>query len=528
MCRAIHEGGRRCPGGHGESPAALLRAERAAKVAAKREARAANSTRYRAVQLRQADEAEQFIAVTRDLALEDRAVALEQHIGRLGKQSTSHRAERAVLQAELAHVHGAIQTEKRAKFLREIGIDPMLSDHDVTRQVYHRAGLPQPSEAALVAAYGARTDTPAPPTNAAGHSSDVQVSPVSGNIGALPGEPKELLRMHKRRDMLAATPRHNPETLRRLDARIAAAEAKSRVHQAHRAQGSVAQVPTTTEPTPADRVPTTTDPVPADRVPTTPDPAPAAQVPTTTDPVPADRVPTTPDPAPAAQVPTTPAPAPAAQVPTTPEPAPRVHVSPQVSPTVSPHVVPQVTPNVSPAPAATAPSTPAASHSATAPSSTAPTGKGHTPDVQVSPPSDPSDDAVQVERQRVGALVNSLKASGQGDDVTRAQIAAARDTAPTGSAIRVALSEAWEALTPAAPKRAPAPRVPRDTAPDQRISRQRTAPQFVRPSGGGSPLDALGAQMTEQEREEGLARVRAQVDARVSSSFLHVVADTDD
>lgn len=261
MCRAIHEGGRRCPGGHGESPAALLRAERAARVAARREARAANSTRYRAVQLRQADEAQQLIAVTRDLALEDRATALEQHFGRLSQGEGSHRAERAVLQAELAHVHGAISAQKRAQFLRTIGIDPMLSDHDVTRAVYHRAGLPQPSEEALAAAYGTRTNSPAPPTNAKGHASDVQVSPVSGNIGALPGEPKELLRMHKRRDLLAATPSHNPETLRRLDARIAAAEAKSKVHQAHRAHlapAPTAPVSVDAAPAPADRTPSGT------------------------------------------------------------------------------------------------------------------------------------------------------------------------------------------------------------------------------------------------------------------------------
>lgn len=484
MCRAIHEGGRRCPGGHGESPAARLRAERAAKVAAKREARAANSTRYRAVQLRQADEAQQFIDVTRDLALEDRAVALEQHIGRLGKQQGSHRAERVVLQAELAHVHGAIQTEKRAAFLRTIGVDPMISDHDVTRQVYHRAGLPQPSEAALVAAYGPRTDTYAPPTNAKGHASDVQISPVSGNIGALPGEPKELTRMHKRRDMLAATPRHNPETLRRLDARIAAAEAKSRVHQAHRAQ-----------PAPVDRVPSTHVPV---------DP-----VPSTT--APADPVPPTPVPAPEPRTP-------------------RVHVPPAVPPLVPP-AVPSLVPSVpqTPAPTSVDTASQTSAPAATAPTSTAPQGKGHTPHQRESQPSAPRPEVVDANRQRVRAMVELLKASGQADDVTRAQIAAVRDAEPSDSPLRVALAEAWEALTPAAPKRAAAPK-PAGRARDQRVSPV-TQPAFIAPAGGGSPFDALRAQMTEQEHEAALARVRAQrdaADARTSTSFLAAIADLDD
>lgn len=460
MCRAIHEGGRRCPGGHGERPAARLRAERAAKVAAKREARAANSTKYRAVQLRQAGEAQQFIDVTRDLALDDRATALEQHIGRLGKQQGSHRAERAVLSAELAHVHGAISTQKRAAFLREIGVDPMLSDHDVTRQVFHRAGLPQPSEAALVAAYGARTDNPAPPPNVRGHTPDVRVSPVSGNIGALPGEPKELARMHKRRDLLAATPRHNPETLRRLDARIAAAESKSKLHQAHRAQGSAAPVSA-----PADSASEPTEP----RVPVNETPS----------------------------------------VPLTP---------PLVAPTTVPVTVPL-------APQTTAPTVSAGTASQTsvptaaAPSSTAPQGKGHTPDVQVSlkrsresQSSAPSAEVVDANRQRVGALVESLKASGQDDQTTRAQIAAVRDAEPQGSPLRVALAEAWEALTPKRVRRAPT-----------------AQPAFIAPVGGGSPFDALRAQMSEKEHEAALARVRAQRDAadeRSSSSFR--AADLDD
>lgn len=418
------------------------------------------------MQLRQADEAEQFITVTRDLALEDRAVALEQHLERLSAEPGSHRAERVVLQAELAHVHGAIQTEKRAAFLRTIGVDPMISDHDVTRQVYHRAGLPQPSEAALVAAYGPRTDTYAPPTNAKGHASDVQISPVSGNIGALPGEPKELTRMHKRRDMLAATPRHNPETLRRLDARIAAAEAKSRVHQAHRAQ--------THTPAP---VPVNVDTAPA------PMPNPQSVEPR----APRVNVPLTPPLAPPTTVPVT--------VPLTPAP---------------------VSANVPPVP------------TAAAPSSTAPQGKGHTPDVQVSlkrsresQSSAPSAEVVDANRQRVGALVESLKASGQDDQTTRAQIAAVRDAEPQGSPLRVALTEAWEALTPRNS-------TPRDTTPNLRESR--TRPQFIAPAGGGSPFDALMAQMGEQEREEALARVRAQRDAdeHTSSSFAHVLAEMDD
>ncbi|SIC62705.1 Uncharacterised protein [Mycobacteroides abscessus subsp. abscessus] len=475
MCRAIHEGGRRCPGGHGESPAALLRAERAAKVAAKREARAANSTRYRAQQLRQADDAQRFIAVTRDLALEDRATALEQHIGRLGKQEGSHRAERAVLSAELAHVHGAISAQKRAQFLRTIGIDPMLSDHDVTRTVYHRAGLPQPSEAALVAAYGARTDTPAPPTNPQGHTPDVQVSPVSGNIGALPGEPVALARMHKRRDLIAASPSHNPETLRRLDARIAAAEAKSKVHQAHRAQGSAAPVSA-----PADRVPPTTVPTPEPRTP-------------------------------------------------------RVHVPPAVPslvPPAVPSLVPPAVPSAvpqTPAPTSVDSASQTSAPAATAPSSTAPTGKGHMPHQRESRSPAPSPEVVDANRQRVRAMVDALQASGQPDDVTRAQIAAVRDSEPADSPLRVALSEAWEALTPVAPKRAAAPK-PAGRARDQRVS-PTAQPTFIQPAGGGSPFEALQAQMPEQEHEEALARVRAQrdaADARTSSSFLAAVADLDD
>lgn len=441
-----------------------------ARVAAKREASAARATRYRATQLRQADEAQQFIAVTRDLALEDRATALEQHIGRRGKQQGSHRAERAVLQAELAHVHGAISEQERAAFLREIGVDPMLSDHDVTRAVYHRAGLPQPSEAALAAAYGARTDSPAPPTNPQGHRSDVLVSPVSGNIGALPGEPKELLRMHKRRDLLAATPRHNPETLRRLDARIAAAEAKSKVHQAPRAHlAPAAPVSVDTAPAPADRVPPTTVPTPVDSAPRVNAPLAPPLVPPTTVPV-------------------------------------QVPLAPTVTAPVNADTAPQT-------------NTP----TATAPSSITTAGKGHTPDQQVSQSSAPRTEVVDANRQRVGAMVEALKASGQTDDVTRAQIAAVRDSEPADSPLRVALSEAWEALTP----RAEAPRAPRDTVRDQRVAQR---PQFIAPAGGGSPFEALQAQMTEQEHEEALARVRAQRDAdeRTSTSFIHAVADLDD
>ncbi|MEX3643979.1 hypothetical protein ABFW11_00520 [Mycolicibacterium porcinum] len=443
-------------------------------MAAKREARAANSTRYRAQQLRQADDAQQFITVTRDLALTDRAVALEQRIERLGKQAGSHRAERALLTAELAHVQGAISAQKRAQFLREIGVDPMLTDHDVTRAVYQRVGLPQPSEAALVAAYGARTDALAPPTNAKGHAVDpkgrdvvpeLRISPVSGNIGALPGEPKELLRMHKRRDLIASTPAHNPETLRRLDARIAAAEAKSKVHQAPRSQSAVPA------PTPAN-------------VDTAPAPVDTAPAPTE----PRVHVPLTPPLTPPTTVPVT--------VPTT------VPVSANVPP-VSANVSPMSTP-------------PAAS----APTSIATTGEGHATDQRESRASMPSPEVVDANRQRVGALVESLKARGQDDETTRAQIAAVRDAEPTDSPLRVALTEAWEELTPRNS-------TPRDTTPNLRESR--TRPQFITPSGGGSPFDALMARMGEQEREEALARVRAQRDAdeHTSSSFARALAEMD-
>ena len=153
MCRAIHEGGRRCPGGHGASPAATARAARAEALEAKRANRRARSTRYKEQQLRQADDAQSFITTTRDLGLADRAVALEQHLARVGKQQGSHRAERAVLSAELASVQGAISEQKRAEFLRAMGIDPTLSNADVTRIVYHRAGLPQPSDEHLTAVY---------------------------------------------------------------------------------------------------------------------------------------------------------------------------------------------------------------------------------------------------------------------------------------------------------------------------------------------------------------------------------------
>lgn len=153
MCRAIREGGRRCLGGHGPSPAARARAERAARVAEKREARAAHMSRYRAQQRRQADDAQQFITTTGELRLEDRAAALGQRLGRLGKQGGSHRAERAVLNAELASVQGAISAAKRAEFLRAIGVDPTLSNADVTRLIYHRAGLPQPSDEVLATVY---------------------------------------------------------------------------------------------------------------------------------------------------------------------------------------------------------------------------------------------------------------------------------------------------------------------------------------------------------------------------------------
>lgn len=455
MCRAIHEGGRRCPGGSGHT--AALRAERAARLTAKREARAANSTRYRATQLRQADEAQQFITMTRDLALDDRAVALEQRLGSLDAAPGSHRAERAVLTAELAAVQGAISVQKRAAFLREIGIDPMLTDADVTRQVYQRAGLPQPSEAALAAAYGTRPGAPTSPTITKGHASDQRVSPVSGNIGALPGEPKELLRMHKRRDLIASTPNHNPETLRRLDARIAAAEAKSKVHQAHRAQSL------TPTPVNADLAPTTTEP--RAHVPLTPPLTPTTTVPVT--------------------VPLVPAPMSTERPP----------VSANVPPTSS-------------APAAIAPT------------SIDTPGKGHALEQRESRPSAPSAEVVGANRQRVRALVDSLKASGQSDEVTRAQIAAVRDSEPADSPLRVALTEAWEALTPRVESKG--------RAPELRVSR--TSPQFIATAGGGSPFDALMAQMSEQERQEALTRVRAQRDAddHTSSSFGHAVADLDD
>lgn len=460
MCRAIHEGGRRCPGGHGENRAAVRRAERASRLVAKRESRAARATRYRATQLKQADEAQQFVTVTRDLALDDRATALEQHLERLSKGEGSHRAERAVLTAELAAVQGAISVQKRAKFLREMGIDPRLTDADVTRTVYHRAGLPQPSEAALVAAYGTRpgatAPTPVPPTTVKGHASDQRVSPVSGNIGALPGEPKELLRMHKRRDLIASTPSHNPETLRRLDARIAAAEAKSKVHQAHRAQ------PLTPAPVNADATPATTEPRVS--VPLTPPLTPPTTVPVT--------------------VPTT-APMP-------------VNVPP-----MSANVPPMSTPPT-----------------ATAPTSAATKGEGHAPDQRESRSSAPSAEVVDANRARVRALVDSLKARGQDDATTRSQIASVRDAEPSDSPLRVALSEAWKALTPRAESKG--------RAHDLRVSR--TSPQFIAPAGGGTPFDALMAQMSEQERQAALARVRAQRDAdeRPSSSFLSATADLDD
>lgn len=131
----------------------MARAARAEALEAKRATRRARSTRYKEQQLRQADDAQSFITTTRDLALADRAMALEQHLGRLGKQQGSHRAERAVLSAELASVQGAISTAKRAEFLRAIGVDPTLSNADVTRTVYHRAGLPQPSDEVLATVY---------------------------------------------------------------------------------------------------------------------------------------------------------------------------------------------------------------------------------------------------------------------------------------------------------------------------------------------------------------------------------------
>lgn len=136
----------------------------------------------------------------------------------------------------------------------------------------------------------------------------------------------------------------------------------------------------------------------------------------------------------------------------------------------------------------------------------------------------PSPEVVDANRQRVRAMVDALKASGQSDETTRAQIAAVRDSEPADSPLRVALAEAWEALTP----RAEAPRAPRDTVRDQRVAQR---PQFIAPAGGGSPFEALQAQMPEQEREAALARVRAQrdaADARTSSSFLAAVADLDD
>lgn len=157
---------------------------------------------------------------------------------------------------------------------------------------------------------------------------------------------------------------------------------------------------------------------------------------------------------------------------------------------------------------------------ATAPTSTATAGKGHTPDLRESRNTAPSPEVVDANRQRVRALVDSLKASGQDDETTRAQIAAVRDSEPADSPLRVALTEAWEALTPRAESKG--------HLPDQRASR--TRPQFIAPPGGGSPFDALMAQITEQERRAARARVRAQMDAdeHTSSSFAHVLAEMDD
>lgn len=125
----------------------------AQRYEAKRQQSRDRATAYKARQLRQADDAKSFITTTRELGLDDRAMALEQHLARVGKQQGSHRAERAVLSAELASVQGAINAEKRAEFLRAMGIDPTLSNADVTRVVYHRAGLPQPSDEVLAAVY---------------------------------------------------------------------------------------------------------------------------------------------------------------------------------------------------------------------------------------------------------------------------------------------------------------------------------------------------------------------------------------
>lgn len=272
--------------------------------------------------------------------------------------------------------------------------------------------------------------------------------------------------MHKRRDLIASTPSHNPETLRRLDARIAAAEAKSKVHQAHRAQSAV--------PAPAP-APVNVDTAPA------PVPKPQSVEP------PASRV----------NVPLTPPLTPPTTVPVT------VPMSTNVPP-VSANVSPMSTPPT-----------------ATAPSSTATTGKGHATDQRESRASMPSPEVVDANRQRVRALVEQLKASGQDDETTRAQIAAVRDAEPVDSPLRVALTEAWEALTPR-------PSALRGHTPDLRESRIR--PQFIAPAGGGSPFDALMAQMSDQERREALARVRAQRDAdeHTSSSFMSVVAEMDD
>lgn len=127
------------------SHAATVRAERAAKVAAKREARAESSARYRDRQLAQRDEAQSFLRSLYGVPMAQAADEMLKHHAALGRQGESHRAERAVIAAEYAAVQRVLRWQKRAEFLMSQGIDPTLSNTGVTQVMYHRAGLPQPS-----------------------------------------------------------------------------------------------------------------------------------------------------------------------------------------------------------------------------------------------------------------------------------------------------------------------------------------------------------------------------------------------
>lgn len=101
----------------------------AVKVAHKRADNRAAATRYRAIQRRQEAEAQEFVAITRELGLDDRYVALESRLDGLPDRGSA--AERKVLTAELADVRVA----RRANVLVSMGLDPSLDDRTLMEQV---------------------------------------------------------------------------------------------------------------------------------------------------------------------------------------------------------------------------------------------------------------------------------------------------------------------------------------------------------------------------------------------------------